>query len=140
LAAPLRGTSIDKTADQTNPGTRKPTVKKTASKVVKFMGILLAPILRRGTLFDDLDFLRRQAVEFVDEVVDLPIRRGNLRFEGFLLVRRFGGGEVLGETYSLKDVADPIDAGAGDASVLAQLTRSPQRPRSDRPHGGSSNG
>src|ERR1019366_5746263 len=48
-----------------------------------------------GIQLHSIDFLRRQAVEFVDEVVDLPIRRRDLRFERFRLVQRLGGGETL---------------------------------------------
>ena len=35
-----------------------------------------------------------QAVEFVDEPVDVPIRPSDLRLQHRLLVRRFGGGEL----------------------------------------------
>src|SRR5438128_424567 len=51
----------------------------------------------RRPLLDDLDLVRRQAVEFVDERVDLPIRPSDLRFQHRLVVRRFRGGEAFQE-------------------------------------------
>jgi hypothetical protein len=54
-----------------------------------------------GRLTTDLDFPRNagNGGHTRHEAADLPIRRGNLRFEGFLLVRRFGCGEVIGDAY-----------------------------------------
>jgi len=52
---------------------------------------------RRRPLLDDLDLVGTQAVEFVDDHIDLPIRLRDLRFEHRFLVRRLRGGELLVE-------------------------------------------
>lgn len=44
--------------------------------------------------FDDLDFRIGQAVQLVDKLVDLAIRRVNLALENGLLLRRLGVGAL----------------------------------------------
>ena len=48
-----------------------------------------------GCLFDDLDFLVGQAVQFIDQDVDLPVGGGDLPLHDRFLVRRSHRGHLL---------------------------------------------
>jgi hypothetical protein len=57
------------------------------------------------SLLHDLDLVRRQAVEFVHELIDLPIGRVDLRLERFFVVRRFRGGDSSGASPNIQRVS-----------------------------------
>src|ERR1700687_4994314 len=94
--ADRRGKSMDSTADQTKPGTRNPTVKKTTSKLAMVIGTFpkceSSCCLR--LLFHDLNLLLRQPVQLVHQLVDLAVGGVDLSLQPRLLVPCFHGSRL----------------------------------------------
>jgi len=94
---PLPGTNIERTADHTNPGTRNPAVKKTASKLLKVIDPFLSCLLSFSSrcFLHDGNLLVRQTVKLVNQPVDLPVRGVDLPLQYGLLVSRLCRGQLL---------------------------------------------
>src|SRR5207244_1310671 len=86
------------TADHTNPGTKKPTVKNTASKLVKVMNSP-GKSLRAAGFLHNLDVILAQAIQLVHQPVDLAVRGRDLGVEHRLVMQHFGGGEKNASTH-----------------------------------------
>ena len=61
------------------------------------ISIIIRLLRSRGLFacFDDFDFFLAQAVQFVNELIDLFVRGFDLALRGGFIVTDFGGGELL---------------------------------------------
>ena len=54
-------------------------------------------VLRNCVAFDKGDFFKSEAIEGIDQLVNLVVRSGDLAFERGFLLRRSGGGQSLAQ-------------------------------------------